>query len=261
MNEMTVLDRAHAAMEAAVSDDAARLRFYERLADGELFVLLESEAEGQTIAPQIFTVEGARYVLVFDRESRLAEFAGAPAPYAAMSGRNLAAMMAGQDIGLGVNLGVAPSEILIPAPAVDWLHETLGHAPVQVEARPVEIRAPAGLPQALVTALDTKLAIAGGLARIAYLAGVTYEGGRVGHLLGFVDVMPGAEETLARLAAEALTFSGLEAGEMDVGFFAPSDPVCARLARVALRFDLPAPVADAGPSAPGTDPDRPPRLR
>ena len=39
----TPLDLAHAATEAAPQDDAARLRFYERLADGELFLLLEAE--------------------------------------------------------------------------------------------------------------------------------------------------------------------------------------------------------------------------
>ncbi len=39
MSEQTPLDRAHAAMEAMPQDDAARLRFFERLADVELFLL------------------------------------------------------------------------------------------------------------------------------------------------------------------------------------------------------------------------------
>ena len=43
---MTPLDMAHALMDAAPEDDAARLRFYERVADGELFLLLETEVEG-----------------------------------------------------------------------------------------------------------------------------------------------------------------------------------------------------------------------
>ena len=41
---MTDLDQAHAAMETAPEDDTARLRFYERLADTELFMLLGAEA-------------------------------------------------------------------------------------------------------------------------------------------------------------------------------------------------------------------------
>ncbi|NKX43113.1 SseB family protein [Roseicyclus persicicus] len=258
---MTPLDHAHAAMEAAPEDEAARLRFYDRLAGAELVLLLEAEAEGDRIRPQVFPVEGQRFVLVFDREERLAEFAGGPAPYAALSGRRLAEMLAGQGIGLGVNLGVAPSSILIEAGSVDWLAATLAEAPEEVEERPEEIAAPGGLPERLLEALDARLAAAEGLARMAYLVGATYAGGRRGHLMAFVDPVPGAEPALARAVGAALTFSGIEAGSLDVGFFRASDPVAGRLARVGLRFDLPeAPKAEA-PGAPGMDPDAPPRLR
>ena len=49
MTEITPLDSAHAAMQAAPDDDTARLRFYERLADGELFVLLSQEAADDVV--------------------------------------------------------------------------------------------------------------------------------------------------------------------------------------------------------------------
>jgi len=260
---MTPLDDAHGAMEAVPGDDAARLRFYDRLAGCELFLLLEEEPEGDRIRPALFPVEGQTFALVFDREDRLTGFAEGPAPYAALSGRALASMLAGQGIGLGVNLGVAPSSILIEAGSVDWLAATLAAAPEEVEERPEELAAPAGLPEMLLTALDARLAAAEGLARMAYLVAATYAGGRRGHLMAFVDTLPGAEPSLARAVGDALTFSGVEAGSLDVGFFRASDPVAARLARVGLRFDLPeAPKADRVPgSAPGMDPDAPPRLR
>ena len=74
---------------------------------------------------------------------------------------------------------------------------------------------------------------------------------------------PGSRVALAMAAGEALTFSGLEAGEMDVAFFAAGDLISARLARVALRFELPEPpsaeVTEMAP--PGMDPDAPPILR
>jgi hypothetical protein len=249
-------------MEAAPKDDALRLKFFERLADGELFLLLEEEHEGDApLKPRLFPVEDQTFVVVFDREERLAEFAG-EAPYAALSGRILAQMLAGQGLGLGLNLTVAPSEMLLPPEAIDWLKDTLAHAPTQSEARPESIMPPQGLPEVLITALDTKLALAGGLARIAYLAGVIYEDGTKTHLLAYVDHLLGSEETLAHLVAEALTFSGIEAGALDVAFFAPSDPLCAAFARHGLRFDLPQPEAKAQtPTAPGMDPARPPRLK
>ncbi|MGI3183842.1 SseB family protein [Nioella aestuarii] len=262
MTETTPIDAALTAMDAAPEDDALRLRFYERLADSELFLALASEPGGDEISPQVFPVDDANYVLVFDREERLAEFAEGPAPYAVLSGRGLAAMLAGQGIGLAVNPG-AEASILIPPGAVDWLANILSEAPDEIVEMPEEVHAPIGLPEALITALDTKLATAAGLAKLAYLCGVIYVGGRRSHMLAFVDPVPGAEPALARAAGEALTFSGIEAGVMDVGFFRASDPICVSLAKTGLRFDLPEPAKpDHVPgSSPGMDPDTPPRLR
>jgi hypothetical protein len=260
---MTPLDIAHAAMETAPDDDAARLRFFERVADGELFLLLETEAGDQTVTPRIFALEDGPVVLAFDREDRLSAFTAAPAAYAALPGRVMAAQLAGQGIGIGLNLGVAPSSFLMSAGAVDWLAATLGHAPAEVQARPLSFHAPGGLPERLIEGLDAKLARAGGLALTALLAGVTYADGRRGHMLAFVGAVPGAESALARAAAEALTFSAVDAGEMDVTFLAPEEPVLVPLARVALRFDLPVPAlpVPVTPGAPGMDPGRPPRLK
>lgn len=261
MTETTDLDRAHADMTAAPQDDGARLRFYERLADTEVFMLLSGEPEGDQITPETFEIEGAPYALIFDREARLSDFVGRPVPYAGLPGRALTGMLAGQDVGLALNLEVAPSAMLIPADAVDWLAQTLQHRPDQTEARLTEVASPAGLPSEVITGLDRKLAIAAGLARWAYLAAATYEGGGQGHVLAFVDATPGAEDALAHAAGEALTFSGIEAGVMDVLFVRASDPMAARLAKVGLRFDLPEPAAPVAVQAPGSDPDKPPRLR
>ena len=78
MQTETLLDRAHADMEAAPDDDTARLRFYEHLAASELFMMLASdlEAGSDTVTPDLFQHDGAQYVLVFDREDRLSTFAG-----------------------------------------------------------------------------------------------------------------------------------------------------------------------------------------
>ncbi|KQI70614.1 hypothetical protein AN191_17180 [Loktanella sp. 5RATIMAR09] len=259
---MTDLDLAHAAMEAAPDDDTVRLRFYERLADTELFMLLGAEAEGDQITPELFDIEDQRFALVFDREERLSQFVGRAAPYAGIPGRALAQMLSGQGIGLALNLEVAPSAMLIPAEAIDWLVQTLSHGPDETEARLTEVSAPKGLPEAVITGLDRKLAIAAGLARFAYLAAATYEDGARGHVLAFVDALEGAEKALASAAGEALTFSGIEAGMMDVLFVRAADPLAAHLARVGLRFDLPVPETPQTPgSAPGMDPAKPPKLR
>ncbi len=254
---MTPLDTAHAAMQAAPEDDAERLRFYERLADAELFLLLDEEPEGDHLSPSVFDTSDGRFVLAFDREERLTAFTQGPAPYAAMSGRAIAEMLAGTDTGLGLNLGVAPSAFLVPAGALSWLSDTLQTEPEARVERPEVIAPPTGLPERLVTGLDTKLASARGLARMAYLVAVTYPGGRPGHMLAFIAPTPGAEPALAAAISEALVFSGVEAGTLDVAFFAPTDPIAGTLAKHGLRFDLPQ-IETAKP--PGSDPSKPPRL-
>jgi hypothetical protein len=257
---LTPLDAAHAAVSADPDNEALRLRFFERLADGEMVLLLEREAVGENLEPRVFDLEDGPVVLVFDREERLASFSGGIAPYAALPGRVIAGLLKGQGIGLGVNLGVAPSSMLLPPEALDWLAETLDEHPEELEAVPEEFLRPM-VPEAVVAALDAKLAKAGGLAAAAVLAGVVYRGGRRGHALAFLDVAEGAEAALARAMKEALVFSGIEEGELDVMFLGSGSPAAAAVQRVGLRFDLPAPEAPAAPPAPGMDPARPPKLR
>ena len=257
----TDLDRAHAAMEAAADDDTARLAFYDRLADSELALLLTREPDGDRIDPETVDIDGVTYVLAFDREDRLATFTGRAAPYASVPGRALMQMLAGQGIGLALNPEVAPSAILIPSEAVDWLAEALLNRPEEAEARLTEILPPKGLPQGLLDALSRKLGRTAGLAKTAWLAAARYEGGGHGHVLAFVDAAPNAETALAHAAGEALTFSGIEAGVIDVLFVAEGDSLTARLARVGLRLDLPDPAQPAAPPPPGSDPARPPKLR
>lgn len=257
----TPLDRAHVAMAANPDDDVARLRFYEHLADAELFMLLDGDPDGDEVAPSIYEVEGATYALVFDTEERLSQFTGRVVPYAGLPGRGLAGMLQGQGIGLALNPDVAPSAMLIPSDAVDWLVETLDHAPEEAEASLQEIRHPQRLPRNVVEAIDRKLALAAGMAQCAYLAEAVYADQSLGHILAFIDAPEAAQQALANAAGEALRFSGIEAGVMDVLFAGSSDPLTAHLEKVALRFDLPQPAERPQPAAPGSDPDKPPKLR
>lgn len=261
MAEETPLDAAYRAMEAAPGDETARLGFYGQLVAGEMFLMLEKDATDGEVTPRVFPLDDGPYVLAYDREERLARFAGGPTPYAALPGREIARLVAGAGLGLGVNLGEAPSEILLPADAVAWLAETLAAQPAELRALPRDLSPPSGLPEQLLTALDRRLAAAGGLASSAYLAAVTYHDGGRGHLLAFIDAADGAEAALARAVGEALTFSGLEAGTIDVAFFPAAHVIAARLSRVALKFDLPQIAAPETPTAPGSDPERPPKLR
>ena len=263
------LDHAQAARNAAPGDAAAEGAFYRLLADATLFLLLEAEAEGEVLTPRVFELADGPVVLAFDSEERLASLGGTPLPYAALPGRVIAAQMAGQGqlrggLSLGLNLGTgAASEMLLPAAALEWLLERLATTPQQVDATP-ESFFPAKVPETLIRALRENLAAQPGLAQAALLAGVRYAGGRRGHLLAVIGADPMAEPALARAVAEALAFSGLDAGEIDVLFLAGTAPLLAAMAPQALRLDLPGRAAEPAapaPTAPGMDRNKPPKLR
>lgn len=260
MSDLTRLDFAFEASQLDEDDEAARLSFFEVLAGSQLFLLLEEEAVGDQIKPRVLEMYDETFVMAFDLESRMTDMTEGAVPYAAVSGRVLAEMLAPQRIGIALNIDVAPSSTFILGEEVVWLNEMLSQAPEEVQQGISEIFAPKGLPRNFLTALDARLAAAAGLACSAYLVGARYADGGLGHLLGIIDAVPGAEPALARAVSEVLTFSGLEAASLDVGFFRVSDPMTARLAKEGLRFVLPAPEAAVAPSAPGMDPDKPPRL-
>ncbi|MEM1387923.1 MAG: SseB family protein [Pseudomonadota bacterium] len=256
----TRLDQAHAAMETG--GDAARLSFYEALADADLVVLLKTEPEGDMIEPAIAETDEGRYVLAFDGEDRLAAFTGQAAPYAGLPGRSLVEMLAGQGLGLGLNLDVAPSSILLPADAVDWLAQLLSEDPEVTQARPVAFSAPQGLSEALLTGLEGRLQSAAGLAAAAYLAQAQYEDGTSGPLLAFLGAKDAAHPSLAKAVAEALVFSGMDAGAIDVVFLEPGTPALPALVRQGLAIAIPEPEPKESvqvPKPPGSD--GPPRLR
>jgi hypothetical protein len=260
---MTPLDLAHATMDSDPGDDTARLRFYERLADAEMFLALEAEPESDKISPVIFDVEGGRFVLIFDTEARLTEFTERVSPYVALSGRSIVEMLVGQDIGLAVNPAVAPSSLLLPPEALEWLSDTLGRTLSEEQGTPTDVHPPANVPDILITAIDAKLSTMAGMARAAYLAEFEYKERPRNHVLAFVDAAEPAKPAMASAISEALTFSGLEAASLDIVFLQASDAICAPMSRVALRFDLPQleqPTVQTH-TAPGMDPARPPKLR
>jgi hypothetical protein len=259
---MTELDQAYAAMQA---DEAAGLRFYQLLADATLYLLLEAEAEGEVVRPKVLELEEGAVLLAFDREERLAAFTGGPAAYAALPGRIVAQQMVEQGgLSLGLNIGTeAGSEALLPPEALVWLVQMLGGTPEQAEARPEVFLPATALPAALITALEQAIAAASGLAEAGLLAAVRYADGQAGHVFAFVNAAPNAEAALARAVSEALAFSGIEAGQLDVTFLREGDAGLEALGRVARLFEVPERVVEAppGPLAPGMDPEVPPKLR
>lgn len=260
MTEETPLDAAHRAMEAASDDPGPRMRFYERVMDAELFVLLEAEARGATLRPRAFDTEDGPVVLAFDRDDRLAAFLDSPAPYAALAGRRLAALLAGRGVGILLNPETASSQALLAAATVDWLASG-GAAREVAAARVREVRPPFRVAPELIAALDAKLAAMAGVVGAGWLATLRFADGTERLALAIEGAPAAAEAGVAEAIAEAVRFSGVEDGGLDVTFLGADGPARAAFERVGLRFELPAARAQAAPRPPGSDPERPPILR
>ena len=164
-------------------------------------------------------------------------------------------------MGLGLNLGVAPSARVFPPEILAWLAETLVGTARRAGKPRHRLSPPRGLPEAVLTALDARLARMEGLAALAYLVGTEYESGQKGYMLAFVDAAPGAETALAQAVQGRLGFSGVEAGQLDVTFLPADDGRAAELGAggAAVR---PAATGQAGQGeSAGAGPDAPPRLK
>lgn len=260
---MTPLDQAHMAMAQNAEDDAARLRFYQTLAGQELVLMLSAEPQGDQVSPHVFPVADQSYVLVFDSEERLVRFTEAETQSVAMPGRDVVEMLAGQGLGLGVNLGVAASEILIPADGVEWLWQMLANQTELAPDTPERFCAPVGLEAELQHGLGEKMAQIAGLADHAFGAGVVYQNGQHSNVLVFVNALEAAEAALRQMVSDVVSFSA-KAVSLDILFVRSTDPVCAQLDEVGIRFAIPRPEVTAkvqAPEAPGMDPGRPPVLR
>jgi hypothetical protein len=265
----TPIDTAFLASEARPDDNGLYMRLLERIMDAELFLLLSEEPDRDKLDPHVFELEEGRFLLAFDQGERLAEFLDAPAPYVALPGRRLVEMMAGQDIGLALNLGVAPSEMLLPSDAIGWMAlQGEEGAPREAEARVKTISMPRHLPSGLIAAIDPKLAAMSQVIREAHLVDVKFSDETAALLLALVDVPEYARRHVATAIGEAVRFSGTEHARLDVTFVERGSPMLAQIAAVSIRIDLPghdgehgADVGPSGPSAPGADPGRPPILR
>ncbi len=261
MANSTPLDRTFAAMQKDETDIRTHLRFYENLCDAELFLSLENEPAGDTLSPQIFSSDGQDYALIFDSHERFADFAKVTSPYAALTGRLVIEMLQGQNIGLGLNLGVAPSNVLLPASSVDWLANILNRQVQEQTAVPKEIHPPENISQSLLQSLSRKLAFATELANSVCLVSVRYPNGSPINLLAYIDARPEAHDELTQIVSDSMAFSGEENETIDVAFFNSSDPISSLLIRTGLFLDLTKPEQPTrNPTAPGMDPENPPRL-
>ncbi len=255
------LDRAHLAAEAPTAAPDARARFYALLLESALFCPVAAAADDDALKPLVFTLESGPVALAFDDDVRMAGFFDAPTDYVTLPGRSLAAALAQAGLGLGLNLGDAPSATLLDAATVAWLAAEMGG---DVEAADLtgalSVTPPRGAERGLLAALTERLSAFPGMIAEAHLArlGTDEAPGRLTLL-----ILPGAAfarggEALAAVLGRAAQAYAPQGEDVAVGVLTPEHPLL-RPARAQGVTLWPAPEVEA--AAETTKPMKPPRLR
>ncbi len=266
MTDDTALDQARRTLQAAPDDDAARLAYYRAMADHEFCLLLDHDPRGQDLTPRLFDLGEGPVVLAFDGEDRLGAFVGGPQPFAALPGRVICQALAGQGAALGIDLQDETRAFLMPPEAVDWLARFTSAA-LSGSAEEPEVWLPAAAP-GLAPAIAACLSGFGAVAARGWLAGARHPSGRQADVLVLEATVPAdAASAMAKAAAEAMAAAlGPDRAPAEIAVLAPERIMALGIDRCATPIALSLPVqplsaAPAGPAAPGSDPDRPPRLR
>lgn len=234
MTAETPLDRAL----LAAGGDAADGRAVDALLNAELFLWLEAPAEAGRLRPKVLALGAGPTAVACDLEDRLTGFArvlGGEVHWAALPGRALAALLAGEGLHLAVNPGTEGSEVFHAREALAWMAQASALRAEGTEAGGVALGAPRGASAALIAALDAKLAALAPALAEAWLAEARHEGGARRLLLALVERGAWGEgeaaeahrAALVRAVAETARLAAPDDAGLEVAFPGPGTPLLA----------------------------------
>jgi len=196
--------------------------------------------------PEVLDTSEGRFVIAFDREELLADHASGPVERAILPGRVLVKALAGQGVGIALNMGDR-NERLFDAESIAWLNDVLDADGEDGETRLGILTPPRASPE-FFAALDEALGRLPGLAKRAWL----FRNDDV-LTLAVAGVDARAESAVARAFSDAVNISGWE--ESFSLIFADLSAQNG-LEKAAIRIDIPQ--EDTAPQKPA---NQPPRLR
>ena len=217
----------------------ARLNYYGVLADTNLFLLLEQEPSNEILEPKFIQLEGKNFALAFDSEESLSEFYGEAAAFAEVTGRVLAKMLLEEKIGLGINLGVAEGELLLPWEIIEWFVNVLDAAPNLVQTTPKKFLRAKAFPEVLFKALQEKLTPAVGLFDEIWICAVEYNEDESSHLICLMGAQNSARQAIVKSINEVLSFTDIDLGNIDVAHFSYDDEVYTKIREIGIKLEFP----------------------
>lgn len=236
---MKQLNKVFKEMSQNPENNDARLNYYGVLADTNLFLLLEQEPSNEILEPKFIQLEGKNFALAFDSEESLSEFYGEAAAFAQITGRVLAKMLLEEKIGLGINLGVSEGELLLPYEVVEWFVNVLDETPDLVQANPKKFLPANAFPEIMFQALQEKLEPAVGLFDEIWICAVEYNEDEISHLICLMGAQKSAQQAIVKSINEALFFTDINLGNIDVAHFNYDDEACSKIRAIGVKLEFP----------------------
>jgi hypothetical protein len=155
---MTQLDAAYT---AAKHDNNKKPDFYNLFLNTELYIATHETQEANSFSPLLMESNGIKYLMLFDTEERLANWAKKEVAYAAVPGHTLVETV-GTDYHWALNAGTEFVKTFVPD-EIQWLKGVVGKSKNDQAANDstnvsVLIRKPVDLPEGFTEALTEELA-------------------------------------------------------------------------------------------------------
>ena len=157
------------AFERARADPEETPAFYEALFAATIFLPIdgafdedgnESEQGATAIMPILYEMDDVPTLMIFDTEERLARWTDEPLDYIGLSGHQFFSMFEG-DQQVALNMGVAPSSVVLPTTIVEWLHGRAMEVADSEEIQPgtsIEVAPPPELSMEAVARITARIA-------------------------------------------------------------------------------------------------------
>lgn len=254
----TRLDVVYQRMQSSPESETAGLRFYEAFCDANLCVLINADT-----SMQVFETSQGKIVLAFDTDERVAEFISEATEFIKIAGRDLVMQLLASETGIGLNLNVAPTSQILSPDILTWLSEFLAESSSFSIDQVVAISPPDQWLDDHKTAISTQLEKYAGMIASAYFCSVTYSDNTVADAVFIVDCDPTTEAVLFTALVESQKFLDKNTAEIAIKFISPDNQEFPEICRVGEEIVISklTVIHTSAPTAPGMDPDKPPKLR
>jgi hypothetical protein len=126
---MTELDQA---LEKLMQDEQQQAQYYDLVLNTDFYIPIseadtdDSIEDKEAVTPLIFESEGKSYLMLFDREERLTDWAKQPVPFVVVAGFQIAKLST-PDLHWAVNIGGQFAKEFVPD-EINWLKEGTAQA-------------------------------------------------------------------------------------------------------------------------------------